>query len=62
MSRVLPSVPLQMAVLPTHGDVEVGSIWYLKGAARIQTAMAVVVALDRMGKEARYMFEVWTPN
>ena len=58
MPTVLPSVPLQASVLPAQGEIFVGSIWYLKGAARIQTAMAVVIALERMGKEARYMVKV----
>lgn len=47
----LTAPALQTASLPDSGEIEPGSIYFLKGAARIQTAMAVVVALHRMGHE-----------
>lgn len=41
-----------MSVLPENGHIDLGSIWYLKGAGRVQTAMAVVLAFHKLGKEA----------
>ena len=38
-------------MLPSSGEIQDGSIWYLKGAARIQTAMATVVAFHSLGQE-----------
>lgn len=43
---------LQGKYLPDSGVIEDASIWFLKGAARIQTAMATVIAFDSLGYEA----------
>lgn len=43
----------QESDLPLKGDLQVGSISFLKGAARVQSAMAAVVAMDKMNMEAR---------
>lgn len=40
--------------LPQDGDIAAGSVGYLKGAARVQTVMAVVVIFDQLGHEARF--------
>ncbi|CAK8998958.1 unnamed protein product [Durusdinium trenchii] len=40
-----------MSVLPENGHIDLGSIWYLKGAGSVQTAMAVVLAFHKLGKE-----------
>ena len=48
-----PFISLQESSLPDRGAIPNGGLWFLKGAARIQTAMAVVVAFDSMSQEAR---------
>lgn len=46
-------MPLQAGHLRPTGSIADGSIWFLKGAARIQTAIAVIVAFEILGKQAR---------
>ena len=42
---------LQASSLPTAGKLEDGSVWFLKGAARVLTAIAAVVVCYRMKVE-----------
>ena len=48
---IIFTLPLQASALPTSGDIAAGNVCYLKGALRIQTAIAVVVACAQLGLE-----------
>ena len=47
---------LQATALPMSGDIGDGKVWYLKGALRIQTAIAAVLACAQLG------IEDWLPK
>ena len=53
------SCPLKSAALPTSGQIQAGSIWYLKGALRIQSAIAALVAAKELKIQAGFISNTW---
>ena len=51
--------PLKSAALPTSGQIRDGTIWYLKGALRIQTAIAALVAAKELKIQAGFISNTW---
>ena len=52
------ALPLKANQLQMSGNIKDGPVWFLKGAARVTTAIAAVVALDKLNLEVGKGFSI----